>query len=348
MPIHLETQPLCNQEIGLSGKNKILKAGEMLFKVNEQSDGMYLIRKGSILVYLEKSGTEIPLATITAGSMLGEMALFDKRPRSASARAVDEVEVTKIGNDEFNKIMTQIPKWFVTLMSTLSTRLRDTNERLQDIESKYKGNLNPIEEMIKTVHVLQLLYYKIGVKEVKSWGVEREVAEKEVAQILNKEPEKVTTVVDAIISGGLVTITKNSYKKDMLTIHNRGDLERFIDFSSRIRRRNPSMKFLPQEYVDIIDLLVRQAKATAYDTFTMDLKVLEEEARKKGFKTEKWIDIAPMLLELDDSIVVTKSAKDINFKVQKKAVDVVLQHAKILRAISRTEEKKQAGGGKAA
>ncbi len=327
----------------MSGKNKLLKSGELLFKVGEKSDGMYLIRKGQILVYLDKGGQEIPLATIGAGSMLGEMALFDKKPRSASARAVEEVEVTKITNDEFNKIMTQIPKWFVTLMSTLSSRLRDTNERLQDIEAKYKGNLNPIEELIKTVHVLQLLYFKLGVKEVKSWGIERETAETEVALILNKEKAKVTSVIDAITQGGLITIGKNSYKKDMLNILNRGDLERFIDFSSKIRKKNNSMKFLPQEFVDMLDLLTRMAKATAYDTFSIDLKALEDEGKKKGFAVDKWIDYTPLLADLDDSVVVTKSNKDISFKIQKKLIEVILQHAKILRAISRVEEKKAAG-----
>jgi CRP-like cAMP-binding protein len=326
----------------LSGRNTLLKRGELLFKVGEQSDGMYLIRKGKIRVYLDKGGTEIHLATIGAGSMLGEMALFDKKPRSASARAVDEVEVTKISNDEFSKIMTQIPKWFVTLMATLSSRLRDTNERLQDIEAKYNGNLNPIEEMIKTVHVLQLLYYKIGVKEVKTWCIERESAESEVSQILNKEKAKLTPVIDAIVSGGLVTITKNSYKKDMLTIHNRGDLERFIDFSSRIRKKNTAMKFLPQEFVDILDLLAHQAKVTAYDTFSVDLKNLVEDGRKKGFVVDKWAETSLLLENIDDAIVVTKG-KDVNFKIQKKSINVVLQHARILRAISRSEEKKQSG-----
>ncbi len=330
----------------MSGKNTILKPGDLLFRVGDSSDGMYLIRKGQILVYLDKGGTEIPLATIGPGSMLGEMALFDKKPRSASARALDEVEVTKISNDEFNKIMTQIPKWFVTLMSTLSSRLRDTNERLQDIEAKYKGNLNPIEELIKTLHVLQLLYYKLGVKEVKSWGIERDVAEREVALILNKEKEKVTPIVDAITQGGLINLGKNSYKKDMLNIQNRGDLERFIEFSSKLRKKNGAMKFLPQEFVDILDLLSKQAKAGAYDNFAIDYRNLEEEGKKKGYVVSRWSEIAPMLAEIDDAIAVSKNGKDLNFKVQKKTIDTVLQHAKILRAISRLEEKKT--GGKAA
>ena len=324
----------------MSGKNKILKPGELLFRVGEQSNGMYVIRKGQILVYLDKAGAEIPLATVGAGGMLGEMSLFDKKPRSASARAIDDVELTQITIEDFTKILQQIPKWFVTLMSTLSARLRDTNERLQELEAKYKANFNPLEELTKILHILHLLWYKNGVKELKSWILERESAEIEVALILNLDRPRVTAVIDAIVGGGLIAGAKNSYKKDVLTILNRGDLERFINFVSRLRKRNTTIKFLPQELVDIIDTLSKAAKATAYDTFAIDVKNLSDEAKVKGFRTEKWSEYAAMLLDVDDSITVTKTSKDINLKVQKKLIDTLLQHAKILQAITRAEEKK--------
>lgn len=333
---------LLPEERRLSGKNKILKPGEMLFRVGDQSNGMFVIRKGQILVYLDKGGTEIPLATVGAGGMIGEMSLFDKKPRSASARAIDDVELTQISNEDFNKILQQIPKWFVTLMSTLSARLRDTNERLQDLESKYKGNFNPLEELTKTLHILHLLWYKTGVKELKSWLLERDAAELEVAMILNMERSKVTSVIDAIISGGLISSAKNSYKKDVLAILNRGDLERFIHFVSRLRKRNSAIKVLPQEFVDLVDNLAKAAKATAYDTFSIDLKNLEADAKLKGFRVEKWAEYAAMLLEVDDAVTVTKTPKDINLKVQKKSIDLLLQHTKVLRAISSVEDKKKA------
>ncbi|RYZ85460.1 MAG: cyclic nucleotide-binding domain-containing protein, partial [Proteobacteria bacterium] len=117
----------------VSGKNKILKKGELLFKAGDSSDGMYVLRKGQIQIFLDKGGNDIVLASVAAGGMIGEMSLFDKKPRSASARAMEETEVTQISNDDFNKIISQIPKWLVSLMATLSSRLRDTNERLQDL-----------------------------------------------------------------------------------------------------------------------------------------------------------------------------------------------------------------------
>jgi hypothetical protein len=340
MPPKIWPERYAYTRFSLSGKNKILKPGELLFRVGEQSNGMYVLRKGQVLVYLDKGGTEIPLTTVGAGGMLGEMSLFDKKPRSASARAIDDVELTQISNEDFTKILQQIPKWFVTLMATLSARLRDTNERLQNLEGKYKGNFNPMEELTKILHILHLLWYKSGVKELKNWILEREAAENEVAAVLNMERTKVTSVVEACIMGGLIQAGKNSYKKDILTILNRGDLERFIMFVSRLRKRNDTIKFLPQEFVDIVETLAKAAKATAYDTFAIELKSLQEEAKMRGFRTENWGEIAPMFLDVDDSVVLTKNAKDLNLKVVKKQIDTLVQHAKILRVITRNEEKK--------
>jgi CRP-like cAMP-binding protein len=328
------------KELGLSGKNKILQAGEILFRVGDKPTGMFIIRRGQILVFLDKGGQEIPLATIGAGGMIGEMSLFDKKPRSASARAVDEVEITQISNEEFAKILQQIPKWFVSLMTTLSTRLRDTNDRLQDLESKYKGNVNPLEELTKTLHIIQLLWHKLGIKEAKNWIIEREVAEKEAAAILNIEISKVSQTIQAIISGGLISSGRNTYKKETLGIVNRGDLERFIYFVTAIRRKNMSLKFLPQEFVDIAEMLAKQAKATAYDSFSIELKNLEVEAKSRGFRTDTWLEVAPLFVDLDSSVIVSRTGKDISFKIQKKGIDTLIQHAKILRVVTRSEEKK--------
>ncbi len=323
----------------MSGKNRILKPGAILFRAGDKPDGMYIIRRGQILVFLEKGGQDIPLATIGQGGMIGEMSLFDKKPRSASARAVDEVEITLISNEEFTKILQQIPKWFVSLMTTLSTRLRDTNERLQDLEAKYKGNLNPLEELTKILHILQLLWFKLGTKETKSWSIEREAAEKEAAMILNYEHARIAATVQSVINGKLISTGRNSYKKEILSIVNRGDLDRFIHFVVTIRKKNIALKALPQEFVDIAEMLAKQAKATAYDSFSTDLKTLELDAKSRGFRTEKWVEVAPLFIDLDSSIVVSRTGKDIAFKIQKKGIDLLIQHAKILRSVTNSPAK---------
>jgi len=310
-----------------------------LFKAGDSSDGMYVLRRGQIQIFLDKGGSDIVLATVAAGGMIGEMSLFDKKPRSASARALEETEVTQISNDDFNKIIQQIPKWLVSLMATLSSRLRDTNERLQDLESKYKMNYNPLEELIRTLQILILLYYKEGVKEAKTWSLDREVAIIDLCKILNLDKPKIEHWLNALIKGGLLVANKNQYKKDIIVIQNRGDLERFGEFARKLRVKNPALKVLPQEFVDILEMLAKSAKATAYDTFSIELKQLMVEAKSLGFRSENWSQMVPMFPDLDDSVSIVRGPKDVAFKVVKKSIDAFLAASKTLRAVTLAEQK---------
>jgi CRP/FNR family cyclic AMP-dependent transcriptional regulator len=324
---------------GVSGKNKILKKGELLFKAGDGSDGMYVLRKGQIQIFLDKGGSDIVLATVSAGGMIGEMSLFDKKPRSASARAIEETDVTQISNDDFNKIISQIPKWLVSLMATLSSRLRDTNERLQDLEAKYKGNYNPLDELMRTLQILILLYYKDGIKEGKTWILDREIAVAELAKILGLDKAKIEVWLSALVKGNMLALGKNQYKKDVLTVANRGDLERFSEFARKLRVKNPNLKALPQAFVDILEMLVKTARTSAYDTFSVDLKQLINESRTLGFLTETWPTVVGMIADVDDSVVVIKGPKDVSFKVTKKTVETFLTNSKVLRAVTLSEEK---------
>lgn len=71
--------------------------------------------------------------------MIGEMALFDSQPRSASVKASQRSDVTHITQADFNKLMKQIPKWFTALMGTLSNRLRTTNHKVQELTEKIEA-----------------------------------------------------------------------------------------------------------------------------------------------------------------------------------------------------------------
>ena len=51
---------------------------------------MFLVRKGELQVFVTQGSKEVNLAVVGAGGMIGEMALFDQKPRSASVRAKEE------------------------------------------------------------------------------------------------------------------------------------------------------------------------------------------------------------------------------------------------------------------
>ena len=68
------------------------KAGDVLFHQGDKADGLYLIRRGSVIVSRMIGGKEDVLSYIVTGNYVGEMALVSDKPRSATARAASATE----------------------------------------------------------------------------------------------------------------------------------------------------------------------------------------------------------------------------------------------------------------
>lgn len=324
----------------LAGKNRILAPNEILFKTGDQSDGMFVVRKGQLLIYLDKGDDEIPLATVSEGAMVGEMALFDKKPRSASARAIDQVEVTEISNADFARIMKQIPKWFVSLMSTLSMRLRDTNHRLEEMEAQYKGNINPIDELRKILHITDLLWSKIGNKEGKLWSMDRLAAEADLAEILAQPIEKIKETTQVFVECGLLTPDKDSYNKETFTIKNRGSITRLTSFISRFRKQDNALKEFPSQICDMLDIMRRIAESSGYQTVTINQQDLVLEAQKLSLNPTTWDQYYHILDGLTDSIEVVQLPKSqLGFKVCLKKIPRAIDESKMLLAITNKRNK---------
>ncbi len=70
-------------------KEQHLAAGEILFNEGDEGTALYFVQAGEVEIYQPASGKVFEL--LKAGDYFGEMALIEVEPRSASARACDEV-----------------------------------------------------------------------------------------------------------------------------------------------------------------------------------------------------------------------------------------------------------------
>ena len=68
------------------------KSGEVFFNEGDKPDGLYLIRKGSVMVSRTLGGRDVVLSYVSAGNYVGEMALVMDTPRSATVRAAVPTE----------------------------------------------------------------------------------------------------------------------------------------------------------------------------------------------------------------------------------------------------------------
>jgi CRP-like cAMP-binding protein len=102
-----------------------LKPGETLFSEGDPALCMYVVRSGMVRV---TSGSTV-LEEIGAGSILGEMALIEDTPRSATVTAVTDCEIAMVDHRRFLFLVQQTPSFALNVMKVLSHRLREMNRR---------------------------------------------------------------------------------------------------------------------------------------------------------------------------------------------------------------------------
>lgn len=281
----------------MSGTNKVLKEGQVLFKAGDKPDGMFLIRKGELRVYLEQDGKEVSLATIGDSGMVGEMGLFDAQPRSASVKATKETEVTHISNDDFGKLMKQIPKWFVGLMAALSGRLRTTNERLKKLESGLGGGATapsagakgrPFQNVLRQLNVIMLLWHRDGEKDGKDFVLRKAATERTLVETFNEDGDKVKLLLEVLVKEKFLTTRQDSYKNVVLASPNRATLNSFITFMAAFVKANPAKPYLSAEAIGILRTLEKLTLAAPYDTSSVSIVDLKKQGQKDGFQVGSW------------------------------------------------------------
>ena len=86
---------------------------------------MYVVKSG-ICRFLD--GNYV-YETVSAGGIVGEMALVDRSPRNATARAIEPSTVIPIDERQFLFMVQQTPFFSLRLMRVMTAQLRAMNER---------------------------------------------------------------------------------------------------------------------------------------------------------------------------------------------------------------------------
>jgi len=98
-------------------------AGENLFHEGDEGDSLYLIRKGSVSV---RQGDQ-EMSQLGEGSCIGELALLDHLPRSATITALEDTYLFKLTSQDFDDILVNYPEVSLSLLKILALRLRKMN-----------------------------------------------------------------------------------------------------------------------------------------------------------------------------------------------------------------------------
>ncbi len=98
-----------------------LLPGENFIQEGDTDDCLYVIIEGEVRVH----SNEHTLMLLGPGKTVGELALLDPEPRSASVTAVDDVFLFRIDREPFDEVMADRPEIAQGIIRTLTRRIRE-------------------------------------------------------------------------------------------------------------------------------------------------------------------------------------------------------------------------------
>lgn len=112
--------------------------GEIIIKQGTEGDCLYVVQQGKVDVIKESDDGDVKLTELGPSEFFGEMGLFEKDVRSCSVKASGDTVVMTIDKKNFYQTIQKDPSLAFRLLEMMSHRLRQTNQKLTEIQSLLK------------------------------------------------------------------------------------------------------------------------------------------------------------------------------------------------------------------
>jgi len=252
----------------MSGSVRKIAQGDFLFKEGDTPDAMYVIKSGRFDVIKIKGQSEIKLAELGPGAMVGEMAFFDNKPRSASVRAVKDGEAIVLPYKSLHAQFNQFPEWTKAIMRTVNEHLRKANQRIKELE-KASGEdevLFPPHTINKLVSILAFVTHRYGQKVETGYELNSSILRKYTIQIFQEATHKMTKLTEELKNLGLLKIENIGDGNQKLTILNLEFLFEFVEWHNKYVFQKEEDRFTIEEAeIKIINGLLHFARKLTPD-----------------------------------------------------------------------------------
>jgi len=131
--------------------------GDVILREGSVGSAMFLIWSGRVAVVKGSLRSPTIVMYRQPGEIVGEMALLENKPRSASVVALDSVRLLHINQEGFDMLLKTHPEFGASLLASLSARLRAVQE-MASVNSKIGRELTAELTTLQTEnkHLLEL------------------------------------------------------------------------------------------------------------------------------------------------------------------------------------------------
>jgi CRP-like cAMP-binding protein len=127
IPIFSGLAPEDLEKIADIAHEELYSQGGIICREADPGNTLYVIVSGDVQIVRSAGRQESILATRGAGEFVGEMAILESSPRSATVRAAGDVRVLSIDGESFKSILLDRPEVAVSVLRKMSARIRALN-----------------------------------------------------------------------------------------------------------------------------------------------------------------------------------------------------------------------------
>jgi CRP/FNR family cyclic AMP-dependent transcriptional regulator len=169
--------------------------GAMVFREGEMGDSMYIILEGEIQIAKALSdGSSRVLHVMGKGDFFGEMALIDRKKRSATAIVSQSCTLIRIPEDFILRFIEKNPHFVIKMLNTFVSRLRNANRIIERtmVTNPHQVVLEGLREYGKLHGIAVFTGTKITVRDFSSWANYR----------LGIPENKIPSIVEKLLASG--------------------------------------------------------------------------------------------------------------------------------------------------
>ncbi|KAF1080076.1 MAG: Methyl-accepting chemotaxis protein [Candidatus Rifleibacterium amylolyticum] len=127
---------------------QIFPAKTTVFKEGDKGDALYIVKSGKVNILKRNSaGIDSVLVALGKGAVIGDMAIIDEQPRSASVATIQDTAFLILTKDDFRNLLANVPEIAFQILKLTTERLRATNIHLKDLEA----STNKMEDVIRVI-----------------------------------------------------------------------------------------------------------------------------------------------------------------------------------------------------
>lgn len=116
------------------GPARSFAKNSVIYSQGENADCFYYLKKGRISIFMtSEGGTEKTLSIISSGSILGEAAFFDGKPRVSSARTMSRSELVNVSREMLMDMIARDPGTAMALLKHQAQTIRMLSSQLDSV-----------------------------------------------------------------------------------------------------------------------------------------------------------------------------------------------------------------------